>query len=474
MLRASWLLILAFSASGQQLPVDAPASDPTIKLNVRQVIVPVVVTDKKGHPVSGLRTSDFRITEDGVEQEIVAFTREVAPSTPAAAAAPASTTAATGAPGPSNFPAAASGSPGETWVFCVDALHTDFASLVRAKTAIDKALDRGSSAGGQFVLLTIGRRLRVFQPATRDAALIRAKVNSKEFANLPAESDSPQITAAVSEIRKRMDLYCSGCPCGRDAGNRHDTCDVERQQIRHDLDARSEQFAAFDKEFLGELRSVVQELARLDGRRNLLFISTGFSLMPGRELFATAGAYLPNSPYLKFDPVHNLQGLLDQSLKIAAAQNIVVNTIDARGSYSPAARPGGLLDASNAAPGSTGRQEVLARRDTTNAMRGGSLLEETDSKWSSVEIDNGSVLSQLAKASGGVYFHDNNDLQKGLREALDDRRETYVIAYVSKNLAQDGKFRQIAVTLSSAHAKTGSVVLRAKSGYWAEGPTPGN
>ena len=46
------------------------AQDPVIRLDVRHVLVPVVVTDKKGHHVSGLRSSDFRISEDGVEQEI--------------------------------------------------------------------------------------------------------------------------------------------------------------------------------------------------------------------------------------------------------------------------------------------------------------------------------------------------------------------------------------------------------------------
>src|ERR1022692_2970012 len=66
------LLIAAWSLIAQQ--------EPTIRLDVQQVLVPVVVTDKKGHHVSGLHASDFQILEDGVEQEIASFSRDTAGS----------------------------------------------------------------------------------------------------------------------------------------------------------------------------------------------------------------------------------------------------------------------------------------------------------------------------------------------------------------------------------------------------------
>jgi VWFA-related protein len=307
------------------------------------------------------------------------------------------------------------------------------------------------------------------QPATNDLNAVRASLNSKQFTGLAAESNSPQLTAAVNDVRRQMDLYCSGCPCGRDASNQRNTCSLKAERIKQELATRSEQFEMYDHVFFGLLQSVVAELAKLDGRRNLILISDGFTLAPGRELFAVMSAYLPNSPYFSISPGRNTQASLDDSLKIAASRNVVINTIDARGTYSPAARPGGLLDASNAAPGATGRQEVLASRKTTPALRGGSLLTETDSRWNSVQFDNGSALSQLAKASGGIYFHDNNDLQRGFHEAVDDIDETYVIAYIPKNSEQDGKFRRITVLVNGTNAKSGSVKVRAKSGYWADG-----
>jgi VWFA-related protein len=468
-LRGALIFLGIATAAVAQDPAAKPAdAGSVIRVNVRQVLVPVVVTDKKGHAVGGLTPSDFQIAEDGVAQEIVAFTREVAQRT---GGAPASSGSASAALNAKIGPAITTAAPKHIWIICFDALHTSSADFVRARDAINKALSIEPGAGDQFALISIGRQLHVLQPATNDPALIRAKVNSKAFASLPIESNSAQLAAGVNDVRRQMDLYCSKCPCGRAASNRQSTCSLELQRIKQGLEGRSEQFREYDDAFFAQFNSVIAELAKLDGRRSLILISDGFTLLPGRELLASASAYVPNSPYFMPDPAIHMQSALDQSLKIAAADNIMVSAIDSRGSYTPGARPGGLLDASNAAPGSTGRQEVLARGIAGNTMRGGTLLEESDSKWSSVEFDNGSALSQLATATGGIYFHDSNDLQKGVHEALDDSKETYVLAYVPKNLVQDGKFRQITVKVNPGNARAETVMVRAKAGYWAESAT---
>jgi VWFA-related protein len=464
-----FFLIAGCRLFGQQQNDNPAIAEPTIRLNVRQVLVPVIVTDKKGQPITELRASDFQVSEDGVPQKIVAFTKETATSATNAGVerAPMPPASAVNIPEPAKDSPSAPASPGRIWVICFDALHTSFASFTRARTAVEKLFDQGREAGDRFVLLSLGRPLRVIQPATGDVSVIRAKLDSNEFTSIIGGSETAQLVNAVNDVRRRMDTYCAGCPCGRDANNNKSTCDVERQHIKLDLDARSDQFAMFDKAFFTGLKSVVGELAKIDGRHTLVLVSDGFTLMPGKELYATASAYLPNSPYFKFDPAPNMQPALDESLKVAAARDIVVSTIDARGVYSSSFRPGGLSDASNPAPGATGRQEVLSRG--SDPLRGGTLLEETDSKWNSVQQDNGSVLAQLAEATGGIYFHDNNDLFKGFREALEDRSQSYMLAYVPSNPAADGKFRHITVSVNAAGVKPENTIMRNKSGYWAEG-----
>src|SRR5437660_9714965 len=49
----------------------APASD--IRVQASSVVVDVIVTDRKGHSVPGLKASDFSILEDGIPQPIVSF-----------------------------------------------------------------------------------------------------------------------------------------------------------------------------------------------------------------------------------------------------------------------------------------------------------------------------------------------------------------------------------------------------------------
>ena len=64
-----------------------PASQkplPTFPGQVEQVTVDVVVTDKKGVPVTGLAKEDLQIFEDGVPQTVVSFEAVEVPPAPSA------------------------------------------------------------------------------------------------------------------------------------------------------------------------------------------------------------------------------------------------------------------------------------------------------------------------------------------------------------------------------------------------------
>jgi VWFA-related protein len=73
-------------------------------------------------------------------------------------------------------------------------------------------------------------------------------------------------------------------------------------------------------------------------------------------------------------------------------------------------------------------------------------------------------MEQLARSTGGLYLHGGSDLLKQFRSALAEGREYYMLAYVSSNGAEDGKFRRITV-----ETKNKNLSIRAKSGYWAAG-----
>lgn len=51
----------------QQSSFDAQVPAPTIRVTTRMVLVDVVVTDKQGKPVLGLKPADFALEENGKE-----------------------------------------------------------------------------------------------------------------------------------------------------------------------------------------------------------------------------------------------------------------------------------------------------------------------------------------------------------------------------------------------------------------------
>ena len=70
-----------FSVAGlaQKPATQQPASDQpvtTLKIQAREVVLPVTVRDKKGALVTSLKVSDFALTEDSRPQTIKSFTRE--------------------------------------------------------------------------------------------------------------------------------------------------------------------------------------------------------------------------------------------------------------------------------------------------------------------------------------------------------------------------------------------------------------
>ena len=70
-----------------QAPAAPAAADtPTFPTQLEQVIVDLVVTDKKGVPIKGLTAADMTVTEDGVKQDVVSFEAVELPEQPSAAA----------------------------------------------------------------------------------------------------------------------------------------------------------------------------------------------------------------------------------------------------------------------------------------------------------------------------------------------------------------------------------------------------
>ena len=133
------------------------------------------------------------------------------------------------------------------------------------------------------------------------------------------------------------------------------------------------------------------------------------------------------------------QSQLEATVNAAVRSNVSFYPIDARGLVAQA--PGG--DATQA--GAVGN----------NLYSGGGQRSQRDSFEDSQE-----TLYTLAQDTGGKALLDSNDLTDGLRQVQQQINSYYLLAYESKNPAQDGRYRTIQVKLAPRLAD-----LRAKLDY---------
>jgi hypothetical protein len=111
--------------------------DELAPLHVEVVRLDVVVTEKRGRPLAGLRREDFAVFEDGVPQEIVQFQAFARPGS-AVTRAPVSEEPppATAEPEPADETL-----PARYVVLVIDDVHMESDSLSRVRKALDRFLE---------------------------------------------------------------------------------------------------------------------------------------------------------------------------------------------------------------------------------------------------------------------------------------------------------------------------------------------
>ena len=424
----------------------------TIKVDVRQVLVPVVVTDNEGHHVPGLTQADFRVFEDGVEQRITAFSVESAGAMPARdpqQAEPPQSALPQSAPPP----AAAQPVPvRRTYMICIDTLHSAFKNFAAVREALVNLFARERAGDSQYVVVALGVSAEMVVQVTRDPAAVLAIFKGKRWPKIFLDGQQGSLNADMERFRR--DLLITRDACNLAASDPPMVAQCESGMARLNMQAQriGEMDRALTTEFLRQFRALISQLARARDRRTVVLISDGFSVEPGREAAALMDAYFPFASHclvpaqgpsamrcVKADVLGiRLTDEFEPILRLAARSNVVIDTIDSRGLYGQAG-----FDASSAGnpvnvDGAVGRTE----------------RNEASSK--------GNTLAEIAAATGGTNFHDNNNLFSGLERAFADARDYYTLAYVSTNENLDGKFRAIKVEVRDR-----KVNVNAKRGYGA-------
>lgn len=430
-----YLLLTAFS-----LVPAAGGGQTTIQADVKQVLVPVVVTDKAGHHIAGMRASDFHISEDSVPQDIVSLSTSI--SSNELLPAQNGGSLATGKAASALDPSPASSSPKRTYLICIDTLHSSFSNFKNVRQALKKFFDQEKAGDSQYALIALGRQIKVIQDSTRDPAAVLAAIASKNFIGAITDTEALKLTHDIQEFTYFMrDVYCGVCACDAFKTPERPGCPAAQSRLQGYLLRSSERTRILDENFYQGLERIVNATSSMPTTRTILLISDGFNRFPGRELYSVLSGFAPGDRRFSFNP-RDTNDRLQNILKIAVDKDIRFYTVDSRGLYTGAALGGSTFDAS------TGMGAFIPQTVDLNRM--------------TVARENTDALAGLARETGGLFFENNNDLLKGIQRAFADGREYYVLAYVPKNKSEDGTFRHIAVEVNNKKWH-----VNAKAGYWA-------
>jgi len=448
------LIAATLVAWGQEPSPQEPSS--TIKVEVKQVLVPVIVTDQRGHHVTGLAARDFRVFEEGVGQQIVAFGTEMldAPTTLPAANSAVPQPSAAAIPVASPLPVAP---PRRTYVVCLDALNSSFANFSRVREALSKLFQQERSTDSQYALLVLGRSIAVVKYLTPRGEDILAAMRSKELDRAAMQSETANFAEQERHLGSLLDKYCTQCGCGgfrsaKDIDKAMDSggiCGGILNNIMNFAASAARERSLVGRQFIRNLRTLTEQLGQQPGKRILLLVSDGFSLWAGRDLYAAIGAYLGTPAVIQTNPGERLGQEIEELARLASSLNVSIYALDSRGIPAPTF---GVFDAEGEHAFATHAQQTLP-----------DLIQQRS--MVATEKQDGMIL--LAATTGGVFVGNTNDLLRGMRQAFADGREYYVLAYVPTNRAADGQFRKIRVEV-----KDKKVTVRAKHGYWAPSPPP--
>jgi VWFA-related protein len=407
--------------TGSQAPVNAQkpdaappndeivSRDTAFKLRVNLVLVRVVVRDATGKGVTNLRKEDFQLEDNRKLQIISSFSVE----TPASHV-PTVKADTEAVPAPSQGTQVdAPELPHRFVTLFFDDIHLSVQDAILARQAATKLFGAMQSSDRLSIFTTSGQ---VQQEFTAD----RNKLEEAIQRILPhplstrGPGDCPPLTfyeAYLIVEAKDPDASQVAAQDATACAGRAGPMLVQQAAQRELTLGESELQFSFRS-----LDALIRRMSALPGQRILVMTSPGFFVTPSmRES--------------------------NEIIERATKANIVINTIDARGLYVSS-----VYDASNKSMSPIGPL-VAARTAFITA-------EE------SMQQD---ILAELADGTGGVFFHNRNDIDQGLLQAAAEPEVSYVLGFVPQNLKLDGKYHHLKVTLVNKQ----KWALQARHGYFA-------
>jgi VWFA-related protein len=468
-----WLIGLGLASMGAKEKKPPPGQEPKInensgnfslKVPVDVVVVSAAATDGHGSEVKDLTIKDFRLYEDGKPMMIHTFgTESYLTSQPAEQAKTGDMTAAPGKMVQEHDHFIA---------LMIDDLNSPtYQSLYSVVEAIKKYIAKDVQPGNQISVTSTSGRIQI--PFTNDTEQLRRQL-ATVLNNLDrrpilqpscaelTESQAIVIQAFLSPgsiphpngsspTDVSAYLQAGGCrlnqlpPEIQVAIAEKIACEhleTGMMAVQAAASGMATAVAGFvpESEFrhrlmLKTLRQYIRSLRHFEGRKSLVLLSEGFISRSVR---------------------YELQEVVDLALR----SDVNVSTVDIRGLYvlGPTAENRVSYSASgeieNRIPSTAGI--VIERVPISNFM---SLKMQV---LSNQQSEQAAPLAQLASETGGLFFHNNNDIFAGIQRVSEHQEFSYILTYASPDPKNDGRYHKIKLEVTRP-----GVRLKYRQGYFA-------
>ena len=438
------------AASSVMLAQEAlPAQRPMFRSAVRRVRVDAIVADKDGNFIHDLKADDFRVFEDGVEQEIlnvqfVSLTRgqvtKVA-SHDEAVTARAESLAVPAEPTPVRRSPASLGAV----VYLVDLPSLDRRNNPRLIKTLGSFFEgEGDLEVPRSVFLIDNTgTVQEMAPLTTDREVLRNAAASVAAAGLTSMSIFSRMEQEYEPFMQ-LAIDASNSP---GALRRATLTPVMVLQLLDNLERKArldgERERRRAEQTLRTLLHFINALSAMEGRTALVWISSGAMITEGGpySAFATAVRQAVNAPtgpstVERSALSQRVVDLMDEVYETANTGNVSIYTVDPR----PISE---LNNLSTSATIGTAVVSTALRRHVRPAYR-----------------DLTVPLVDLAAKTGGRSFIGWSDLDRAFEEQYNDATQFYLIFYEPPAPHEDGEYHEIEVQVSYPE-----VEVRARSGY---------
>ena len=434
---AVMLVASASAVSSAQSDSSQQNPEPALKISSRAVLVDVIVTDKSGNPVKGLKQSDFSVLEDGKPQSLSYFEEHTAedlarrsqklefPTLPP-------NTFSNYSPIPT--PAAVN-------VLLLDALNTPMDDQMWLRRSAQHYL-KTLKPGTRLAIFVMGMRLSFVEGFSDDPALLAMALGYRKHDKAEAAvmlQSMGELNALNSVIALMVSQENQGPNSPVPAVSPESVAAFQQflQETRYGQDS--------DREYktLQDLNQLATFLGGFPGRKNVIWMSGAFPL----ELFGQTD--------MRFDDA------IKNTISLLSAARVAIYPVDARGTtVQQFYTAENVLD-----PTITTSAQLLGpppgvATNSPNAGQGGfagGLRDESEKRGNS-----NSTMDMLAEQTGGKAFYNQNDLTSIIGKVIGSSADFYTLSYSPSNTNMNGAFRNIAVKLGEGKYK-----MSYRRGYFA-------